>query len=604
MAEEQNNRDDKWPDDDLPDDEWRLGGEPIDRPRETAAGADAAAEINLSHRRMTRPVYVMTVEHLSWIVLALYAVMTRTIALGAAPLGSSQAIEANLEYGIARGGLLAMRTHPGASFTWPEIVQSWILASFGADDATARFLVALCALMLIATAYAMRPYLGRAGALGFGAMLALSPSVTYFSRTGSTAIASLAFMMSAIAIAASMHRRPGVIRAAGLGCAIALWLSADPIGYATAATVVISLAIIGAFDAVTTDHLWLRIRVWWERRRTIVLTTAIVALGVWYWLATGLFSHPLLNAVAQDLRLAFAPGGVAFERGIRLMSPILGFYEFMLLVLAIAGAIAILARWARNRFAVWSLVWAVLSISLILSIGAAKPETVVAIVVPCAILSGFGIEWMHHSTRWNSIRIPLAILAALTLYVQMLTGFVYSAPDTSEAPWNRHALLFWSTPATSLQTPRELRRGAQSVNGEKASAVVPADAPQVAWYLRDLALTDIPEAANIVVSAGSIRSGAAAGDANQNRFGFEESWTPDFKKLTVLAAIRYFLTQRPWSDVLIRDLQVTVKHPSGPLAPTVILTPEPSTSEPTRSVASPQATPSTSSNAAPTPVAP
>lgn len=594
MAEEQNISDDKWP-----DDEWRLGGEPIDRPRETAAGVDAPAEINLSHRRMTRPVYVMTAEHLSWLALALYAVMTRTIALGSSPLGSPQAIEANIEFGIARSGLLAMRTHPGASFTWPEIVQSWILANFGADDATARYLVALCALMLIATAYAMRPYLGRAGAIGFGAMLALSPSVTYFSRAGSTAIASLAFMMAAIAIAASMHRRPGIIRAAGLGCAIALWLSADPIGYATAAAVVISLAIIGMFDAVTTDHLWLRIRVWWERRRTIVLTTAIVALGVWYWLATGLFSHPLLNAAGKDLRLAFAPGGVAFERGIRLMSPILGFYEFMLLVLAIAGAIAILAHWARNRFAVWSLIWAILSISLLLSLGPTKPETVVAIVVPCALLSGFGIEWMHHLARWNSIRIPLAVLAALTLYIQILTGFVYSAPDTSEAPWNRHALLFWSMPATSMQTPRELKRAAQSVTVEKASAVVPAGAPQVAWYLRNLALTDLPEAANIVVGVGSTRSGAEAGDANQDQFGFEESWTPDFKKLTVLSAIRYFFTQRPWSDVRIRDLQVTVKHPSGPPSPTVILTPEPSVS-----VASPQPTPSTDSSPAPTPAAP
>src|ERR1700730_8479419 len=121
----------------------------------------------------------------------------------------------------------------------------------------------------------MRPYLGRAGALAFAAMLALSPSVTYFSRSGSTVIASAAFMMIAIAIAESMRMRPRVVGAIGLGAAIGVWLAVDPIGYPTAAAVVVALILVGAYDAFTIDHPRLRARIWWERRRALVIVTAI-----------------------------------------------------------------------------------------------------------------------------------------------------------------------------------------------------------------------------------------------------------------------------------------------------------------------------------------
>jgi hypothetical protein len=94
--------------------------------------------------------------------------------------------------------------------------------------------------------------------------------------------------------------------------------------------------------------------------------------------------------------------------------------------------------------------------------------------------------------------------------------------------------------------------------------MVPDDAPQVQWYLRDYAPTASADGASIVVTVGQTRSGSLAVNPDAPQFGFEESWTPNFHKLTAAAAISYLLTQRAWSEVEIRDLQIVVAPAKAP----------------------------------------
>ena len=56
--------------------------------------------------------------------------------------------------------------------------------------------------------------------------------------------------------------------------------------------------------------------------------------------------------------------------------------------------------------------------------------------------------------------------------------------------------------------------------------------------------------------------GALAGNPDAPQFGFEEWWTPDFRVLTISRAIKYFITQRTWSEVEIRDLEIKVSKPA------------------------------------------
>jgi hypothetical protein len=251
------------------------------------------------------------------------------------------------------------------------------------------------------------------------------------------------------------------------------------------------------------------------------------------------------------------------QRGLHTFVPILGFYEFAILILAIAGAATIASAKARSIFAVWTFVWAIVSTALFISIGANHPGAVVGLLIPLAMLASFAVERIHHSARWDSIRYALAGAAVLTLHVQFLTNFAYPAPDTSEAPWNRHALLFWAEPATAIQVRKECARAENSVPIHGASIVVPDDAPQLAWCLRDLARADNAASASLVVTVGPTRSGAVAGNPDAPQFGFEESWNPDFHKLSFTRALRYCLTMRAWSDVEIRDLEILIQRHEG-----------------------------------------
>lgn len=551
----------------IPEDEWRLDDKSSARAEHEPrlAPPHPATPVNLSQQRLTRAVYVVTAEHLGWYAIAVYALVTRAIALAARPLDPAQARDALAALAMATHGRAALASGAALHASWVAILEGWIFAAAGATDASSRIVVMLCGLLMVASGFAMRPFIGRAGALAFAALIAISPSVTYFSRGGSTAIASLTFMLIAIAVAESMRRRPGMVRAAALGVAIALWLSADPIGYATAAAMIVSLILVSAGYAVRIDHRRLRLRVWWERRRGLVIVCAIVTIGLWVLLTTAFFTRPLGTVLEYDLRAAFAWPPIAFDRGFHTSIAILVIYEFFILILAIAGAIAIVSRGSGDRVAAWSVVWAVVSLVMLASAGANRSDALIATVLPLTIVGAYALDWMHRSERWNSIRYAIAAAVALTLYVQLAINFVHPAPDTSEAPWRRHALLFWSAPTTSIQTVRECERARNSVSPAGASAMIPDEneAPQVRWYLRDLVLSDSPATANIVVTIGKTQSGALAGNPDAPQFGFEEWWTPDFGALTMAGAIRHLLTQRAWSDVEIRDLEISIPRPDG-----------------------------------------
>ena len=541
--------------DKIPDDEWRLDEEPIRVEHQPAlTPVTTVLETNLSHERLTRSLYVVTAEHAAWYVVALYAIATRLIALGARPLDPAQGTQALAAYLIAGHGRAAFAL---SDASWIAMLQGWIFAAVGASDATSRIVVIVCSLLIVAIGIVMRPVLGRAGALAFAASMAISPSMTYFSRGGSTAIASLAFMMLAIAIAESMRRRASVVRAMALGVAIALWLSADPIGYVTAAAMVVSLLLVGLFDLATTTYRRLRMRVWWARRRVMVIVGAIVAIVLTLALTTAFLHRPLPASVEYYFNAAFAPPAIAIHTAVQRLVPILGFYEFAIVAIALVGMFAIVTKRIGDRFAAWSVVWAVASVAAIATVSADRVDAILAVVAPLAIVGAYGIDWMHQSDRWDSIRYAIGAALALTLYVQLVTNLVYAAPDTSEAPWRRHALLYWRAPATSIQTVAECERALREAS-PRATAFIPDDAPQVQWYLRDLALTDSPNDAKVVVTIGRTQNGAAEGNPDSHEFGFEEWWTPDFRTLTVGRAITYLFTQRVWSDVEIRDLEIAI----------------------------------------------
>src|SRR5262249_23486689 len=207
--------------------------------------------------------------------------------------------------------------------------------------------------------------------------------------------------------------------------------------------------------------------------------------------------------------------------------------------------------------------------------------------------------WLHRFESWRFLRLPIAGLGALTLWVQLLNNAVHVAPDASEAPWRRHASLFWSSGATTPQTRTECNRVTDLFPRDRASAFVPPDMPAVLWYLRDLLESQDPEDANVAVKR--VDTGAVQpASEDERRFVLQESWRPDLSTLTLTTALRFILTAQSWSAVDLEQAEITFHGASETTAPTVIVPPSPSAGQSAASP-SPEGEPSPTETATPSP---
>lgn len=574
-------------------DDWRLGIDPAERAELPPAPVAQGAEVHNAHsvRRLERALFVVTAEHLGWILVAAYTILSRFSALGERPMFPGEAARALGEYAFASGGQYPAAAAAGLG--WIGIAQIGIFHAFGVSDFSARAVAALAAILLLGAAFALRYAIGRAGALGLAAMIALSPTMMYFSRTGTAANAAIAFVMVAVVLAMALARRPSALRAAGVALALVLAIGAGPVGAIGVLTAAIALVIVGIINAIAGGNTVLRVRVWWTRRGWLLVAGAIVFIAVWIFLIEILSAAPL----RVPLWASFAPllnaGATPALSVPRFYLAIIGFYEFAIALAALAGVIAIVARGVRSYFAGWCLVWTIVSLAVWTIARPYRAEFAIGFVVPMALLGACGLQWLHQRQAWEIVRYPVAAFAILTLYVQFLTNAVAAAPNASEANWQRRASLLWSEPATTIQIRDACSRAIKTA-GPGATAALPGDAPAIAWYLRALSPAADPARASIV--ATRIASSATAGSQSSYQFGFEERWSPDFSKLTPAAAAKFFLAARAWSEIQVDDLAIEVRQPpSAAATPAPVVAPSPTPTATPTAVPSPTASPTASS---------
>src|SRR5690349_6162089 len=113
-------------------DEWQLGSEPPVE-QESAAPSEPETRANLSTARLARPVQVLTVEHLAWGGTIVWAVITRLLQLGMAPLAPAEARHALFEYDLVNrtDWASAVGYHP-AWAGWVHLAEAGLFAAGGA----------------------------------------------------------------------------------------------------------------------------------------------------------------------------------------------------------------------------------------------------------------------------------------------------------------------------------------------------------------------------------------------------------------------------------------------------------------------------------------
>ncbi len=556
--------------------EWRLGIElGDDHEHGFAEGVEEPAR-DLSRERLERPLHVVTAEHLAWAAIAAYAALTRLTALGARPLDGLEARHALYEFDLASTGThLATGLEPGYA-GWVHLLTAGFFSIGGANDYTARVVFALSGLLIVAMAFELRHYVGRAGALALGAMIALSPSLTWYSRASATATPAAAMALVTIAMFMALKARPGARRAAALGLFAGLMTAADPVGLATGVIFVAALIPLGLWDLVTGKHVMLAIRVWVDRYSSQLVTVIVVAAAV--WAVSQMFVPGGLNAAAIARSVAptggagqtgFAAGLIA---GLRFYAPILTLYEFAIALAAALGTVVIVTLNVRSRFAAWALLWMALSVAYFCWSPSREAASIAMILTPAAVVGAIGIGWLHHREGWRVLWLPLAAVAALTLYVSVVGNFVRDSPDASEAPWARHANLFRGAAATTEQARLYSRQAANGIAPAAATVAFDGDvAAPLRWYLRGLRPIANADAATVVVSKAvpQVTGGQAAAIYH---FDWAQGWVPNFGNARAGDVIRLLFSGQIWGPVTSDDVSIMVRKPATS-APTVILTP-------------------------------
>jgi len=371
---------------------------------------------------------------LSWLALAWVAVAVVAVALRLAGLDRWALAPAEAER--AYDAWLAFRGQPplpGESLprTAPLflLLQSFAFFLFGVSDVTARLVPALAGLALIPLALALRPFVGRAAALGMAALAALSPTLVYASRVGTPEmlVGALALGLLVALLRCGLEgatdgsvRRWAVVGGVALGALVA----AGP----SALTVLLSLGV-GVAVAALLDPAGA------VRRGLVALAqtpSALVAgaaglLVTLVLLFTRLLSDPaaiagLWQTVAEWGRLLAAS---STETPIRFYLLALLLYEGLAVLFGLVAALrggrrgeadgrlgrAVFGGWFVAAFCLWSF-----------SAGRA-PEHAVHVALPLVLLGGGVLGELVAALDWRDVRRGsggLLALAVLGLIVALV----------------------------------------------------------------------------------------------------------------------------------------------------------------------------------------
>jgi uncharacterized protein (TIGR03663 family) len=374
----------------------------------------------------------LTVERAAYVAIGLLAAGLRFFQLGLRPLAEGEAVQTLSAFRFVHG------TPAGASQV-PALFTGNVLGFglIGASDISARWLPALLGLILALLPYGLRHRLGRGGALAASLLLAVSPSLVYFSRSldGAIPVATCGLALVVGLINYSDSHRPGFLYLAA--AALGLGLTAGPGIY--------SLLLIGILFGLllyAADHLlgreagWSSLAAGWEALRGekgLLARSGAVLAATFGLVAMTFVLNPSGVGYAADLIGTWAKGFLPEEGGQPFVYPLLLLLRYESLALSL-GLIE-MGRWALSRrqahrdadlpgpsfpFTAILSFWAVTAFLIVLVSGHRPAGNILLVVVPLALLAGQGVErawrWIGRRLLWPEASIFAAITAGLLVF--------------------------------------------------------------------------------------------------------------------------------------------------------------------------------------------
>ncbi len=371
-------------------------------------------------------------EILAWVGVLLTGALLRLASLGTDALSPEGARHAYAAYALLRGSGTALDSASGGPFS--VLFGALLLFLFGVSDQVVRLGPALAGIGTVALAIPLRPYLGRAGALLAGFLLAISPSVVYFSRLElpdayAAFFATLLFV--AILRAFDGARRGGIVL---LGATAALLFVSAPVGLSLllillVAAVLLPIVLPGARDErFGMANLRVAGREGWLPAVLLAVALLLLIFSAFGAVPGNLAAGPVdwLGAWGTTL-FGPAQGG----RGPLFALGLLPLYEPLALIAGLVGLVRLFTRpvdaseqtggvTARGMLAFWAIVGTIL-----LAIGGgAQPQQILLVAVPLCLLAGATlgdlierIEWRQGGAFWaGGAGIILCVALALAAW--------------------------------------------------------------------------------------------------------------------------------------------------------------------------------------------
>lgn len=360
----------------------------------------------------------LTVERAAYLAVGLLAALLRLYQLGLRPLGESEAVQSLAAFRFVEG---AGQTAPAG--TVPALFTGNVLGFtlMGSSDIVARWLPAAAGLILVLLPYALRHRLGRGGALASSLLLAISPSMVFFSRSVDSAIlvacCGLALVVGLINYLDT--RRPLFL----YGAAVALG-----VGLTAGAGIYTMILIIAAFGFLlyvserAQDHEtgWSSLVVaWWamrDEKGLLARSGAVLAVTLGL-VSTVAVLYPAGLGHTADLIGTWVQSFLPGTGEQPLIYPVLLLLRYELLIVLL-GLVELVRGLAAGRVGQRDVApfgssfphtaflgfWALAALLIVFVGGHRSAGNLLLVVIPLALLAGQGIEkawhWVNGRYLW------------------------------------------------------------------------------------------------------------------------------------------------------------------------------------------------------------
>ena len=357
---------------------------------------------------------------------------------------------------------------------------------FGMSDITLRITQALFGIATVAIVWLLKDYVKKETLLAFSLLLALSPSLVYYSRFA-VHDSYFVFFTTACIVFLYLYSKTEKKRYLYLFSASLAFL------FTVKENAYITLAVLAAYFGLeflielfsTKGSISKRLKKnsylsWLKNNKKAIAISLVIFLSIFSTLYTSFFRYPqnFVTAVKEPFIHWFTKTRTqkGFFQPYSFYLRILEEYDTAIFLFGLAGIA--LPMFVNNKYTRFASIFAALNLIIYLSIPYKEPNNVVHIVLPLAISAAALIEHLNGNTK-RYVFIALLLISIYSLYITWQTSFIRYADE-------ENYLVYVQT----VDDIKPMLKMVERITKEKGKGIrivvnIPETEYPLSWYFRD-----------------------------------------------------------------------------------------------------------------------